>query len=178
MRKKKADWMELGLKILAQDGRNGLTIDNMTEAMGVTKGSFYHHFNNVGDFNEQLIAHWADQYTSTSAAIPEDSVELLTLLDRIMEEGFRSVIAPEAAIRIWAHQDEQVRETVEKVERTRKDFVLKVFRSLTGDEDKAQMMTDILFTMMVGSIIALPRIPSSRVVEMYTEFKRLYQIGE
>ena len=64
MRKSKQDWLEVGLKTLGEFGENGLTIERLTGTLGVTKGSFYHHFRNVEDFREQLIAFWADQYLS------------------------------------------------------------------------------------------------------------------
>ncbi|MCJ7625721.1 MAG: TetR/AcrR family transcriptional regulator [Anaerolineaceae bacterium] len=176
MRKNKQDWLETGMMILGQAGINGLTIERMTMEMGVTKGSFYHHFKNAQVFEEQLIAYWANQYLSTSAETPGSSVELLALLDTIMEGTFGSITEPEVAIRFWAYRDENVRSHVEGVDAVRLGFVRKVFRSMVRDETQAQMMADMLFAMMIGSIMALPRIPSGRVLDMYKEFKRLYRL--
>jgi AcrR family transcriptional regulator len=99
MRKSKQDWLEVGLKTLGEFGENGLTIERLTGTLGVTKGSFYHHFRNVEDFREQLIAFWADQYLSTSSNLPDDPGELIALLDVIMEEVFGVVTDPEIASR-------------------------------------------------------------------------------
>ena len=38
MRKRKQEWLEVGLKILGEVGVKGLTIEIMTEELGVTKG--------------------------------------------------------------------------------------------------------------------------------------------
>ena len=177
MRKTKKDWMEVGLRVLSEYGINGVTIERMTGVLGVTKGSFYHHFRHVKDFEAQLIAYWADQYLATSSSIPEAPDKLLDLLDVIMEEGFGPITAPEAAIRFWANQDEDVRLVVEKVDSHRHAFLLQVFHQLTGDEEKAGMMADMLFTIMIGSITAQPRISTTRVMEMYRTFKQLYHLG-
>ena len=167
-------WLDMGLETLGAAGVPGLTIERMTGELGVTKGSFYHHFRNVQDFQEQLIAHWSDQYLGAASQLPQDPGELLTLLDAIMQEAFGPVTEPELAIRVWAHQDDTVRAHVEKVDAARRDFVLDVFRALTENERQSQLMADMLFALSIGSITVLPRIPAERVLDLYREFKRLY----
>lgn len=176
MRKSKQDWLEVGLKTLGEFGENGLTIERLTGTLGVTKGSFYHHFRNVEDFREQLIAFWADQYLSTSSNLPDDPGELIALLDVIMEEVFAAVTEPEIAIRAWAQQDHMVHSFVERVDSVRRDFLLKVFRSVEVDDEQVRLMVDMLSTMLVGSITVLPRLSPERVMDLYREFKRLYRL--
>ena len=177
MRKTKTDWLQAGLSTLGDVGVRGLIIDRLTEDLGVTKGSFYHHFRNVRDFQEQLIAFWADQYISTSSGVPNNTRDLLALLDVIMQEAFGTVTEPEIAIRVWAQQDDVVRSTVERVDAVRRAFVLKVFQSVASDEKQARLMTDMLSTMLIGSITVLPRLSPERALDLYTEFKRLYGLG-
>ncbi len=174
MRKGRQDWYKVGLETLAATGARGLTIERMTSALGVTKGSFYHHFENVQDFREQLIVHWSDQYLNTSADLPQDASELLSLLDTIMIEAFGPVTEPELAIRVWAHQNDFVRSHVEKVDAARREFILTVFRAVIDDERQSQLMTDMLVAISIGSITALPRIPAKRVLEIYQAFKSLF----
>ena len=45
-RHKREDWLEQGLAVLVQAGVEALTIDGMCQRLGVTKGSFYYHFQN------------------------------------------------------------------------------------------------------------------------------------
>ena len=173
-RKSRQDWLEVGLETLGAARVPGLTIERMTGELGVTKGSFYHHFRNVQDFQEQLIVHWSDQYLRTASQLPQDPGALLALLDAIMQEAFGPVTEPELAIRIWAHQDDTVRAHVEIVDAARREFVLNVCRAVTKDERQSMLMADMLFAISIGSITALPRIPAERVLDLYREFKRLY----
>jgi AcrR family transcriptional regulator len=175
-RKNKEDWLMAGLAVLAGAGLPGLTIDAMALEMGLTKGSFYHHFENVQEFKQQLLAYWAHQYLSTSGSLPDDPQERLSLLDGIMEQTFSAITAPEIAIRLWAQQDDQARPFVERVDAFRRQIVYEIFESLVGDPAKAWLMTDTLFTITIGSMAAIPQIPTSRVLELYREFKRLYQL--
>ena len=178
MRRTKKDWFDAGLWALGEYGLTGLTIERLTGALGVTKGSFYHHFQNVEDFQGGLIAYWGDQYLSTSSTLPDDPQKLRLLLDTIMEESFGMVTGPELTIRVWAQQDETVRSVVEKVDTVRGEFVFKVFRSVVEDDGTARLMTDILSAMLVGSMMVLPRMSPDRVKELYREFKRLYRLWD
>jgi len=173
-RKSKEDWLEVGLKTIGTAGIDGLTIQNMTDQLGVTKGSFYHHFTNMEHFEEALITFWADQYLSTAGDLPGSASERLDLLDRIMEEAFSRITEPEVAIRAWAHRDNRVGELVAKVDHVRNEFVLNVFRSLATSDKEAELMADLFSAMLVGCITSLPPMPRHRVLELYEEFKRLY----
>jgi AcrR family transcriptional regulator len=176
MRKTKLDWLEEGLGLLGSEGLSALTIERLTGRLNVTKGSFYHHFRNVRQFQEELVAHWAEQYLSTAGALPEPPEARLDLLDRIMAETFSPITAPEAAIRVWAQQDEMVRPFVEQVDTLRRRFLYEVF-SVVKDPEAALLMADIFYTMSIGSITALPRMAPERFLELYREFKRLYGLG-
>ncbi|NIS79694.1 MAG: TetR family transcriptional regulator [Anaerolineales bacterium] len=170
--------MAEGLKVLAESGVSGLTIDALSSRLGLTKGSFYHHFKDVQDYHEQLIAYWADQYLSTADSFPQDPFAGLELLDNIMNRIFKAITEPELAIRIWAHENNMVRSYVEEVERVRNGFVLHVFQMVTKETDQALLMADMLSTIMLGSMAALPPIPTQRVLKLYQEFKRLYGLTD
>lgn len=200
----KDEWMRTGLGLLGEVGAGDLTVERLTEAAGVTKGSFYHHFQNVEEFQERLIAFWADQYLSTNPgpAVREDGagsghgsdasmdvadgagpetppgpLAAVGFLDTIMREVFAAVTEPEVAIRVWAHADDRVRSYVERVDAAREGFVLDVMRSVAPDEERARLMADTLSTMLVGSMTVLPRMSPDRVLELYEEFKRVYGLS-
>ena len=177
MRKTRQDWLLAGLATLGSGGVDGLKIDRMADTLGVTKGSFYHHFEGARDFEEQLVAYWAGPYLSTAAGVPDDPGACLALLDLLMEEAYSPMTEPEIAIRNWAHRDERVRSTVEQVDAARSGFLVGLFWVLSGDERQARLMADLLFTMSIGSMTALPRIAPDRVLALYAEFKRLYGLG-
>ena len=175
-RKTKQDWLEGGLAVLARGDRSQLTIDRLAEELQVTKGSFYHHFQNARDFETQLIAHWSEQFLANTGTLPDDPAILLPLLDMVIAEAFGPTTAPEIAIRTWAQGDAVVREAVQRVDAARRGFLLHTFRALTGDEEKARLMADMLFAILIGCLTTLPRVPVERVQELYNEFKQLYQI--
>lgn len=172
--KTREDWLEAGLEILAEHGVDGLTIQRMTSSLGVTKGSFYHHFPGIDAYHGDLVNYWAEQYLTTSDDPPDLPQERLALLDRIMSEAFSRVTRPEAAMRAWAHRDPAVQAVVAGVEAARKRFVHHVFSSLAASRKDAQLMTEMFAAMLVGCITQLPPVSRKEVLVLYEEFKRLY----
>ena len=175
-RKTKRDWLQIGLKTLGQKGLEGLTIDKMAGQLGVTKGSFYHHFHNMRDYEEQLLRYWASQYLTTSTSLPTNPQDRLALLDHLMQDTFGPITEPEIVIRMWAQQSDLARPFVEQVDALRRQFLWDIFFSLTRNEKRASLMADMLFTITIGSMTTQPRTSPARVLELYGEFKRLYHL--
>ena len=77
----RTDWIQAGLAAVADDGPNGLRIDRLCRRLGVSKGSFHHHFAGSGDFKktvlsayEALVVEALDQAIDSTAA---DSAEIM-----------------------------------------------------------------------------------------------------
>ena len=63
-RLKRTDLLEQGLQQLVEEGVDALTVDSICSLLGVTKGSFYHHFKNRQIFLEALLQFLEETYTS------------------------------------------------------------------------------------------------------------------
>ena len=54
------DWLDQGLKTLAQKGFTALEAEPLAKAMGVSRGSFYWHFADINAFHAAVLAHWRE----------------------------------------------------------------------------------------------------------------------
>jgi AcrR family transcriptional regulator len=52
------DWLDQGLKALAANGVTALKAEPLAKAMGVSRGSFYWHFDDIGAFRTAILAYW------------------------------------------------------------------------------------------------------------------------
>jgi AcrR family transcriptional regulator len=59
-------WLEAALEVLARQGQAKLRVETLARQLGVTKGSFYHHFKNREAFLKALLAYWAEASPGTS----------------------------------------------------------------------------------------------------------------
>lgn len=173
-RKSKIDWLDQGLLILGEYGTKGLTIEQLCKDLNLTKGSFYHHFEHVNDFNDQLLDHWASQYDNPSGNLPNDPEGLLSFLDMLMKDVYQGITQPEVAIRSMTVHNDKARRLVEKIDQQRYEFLLLVFRSTVEDEAQALILADTLMTITIGSMAVYPQMKSERVYELYKEFMMRY----
>ena len=49
------DWLDQGLKTLADSGFTALKAEPLAKAMGVSRGSFYWHFADIGAFHAAIL---------------------------------------------------------------------------------------------------------------------------
>jgi AcrR family transcriptional regulator len=170
-------WLEQGLEVLATEGLRALTIERLGAALGLSKGSFYHHFPGMPAFRTALLLYYESAYTvryieavdSVDDASPE--ARLRHLLDLVLAED--RTTSPEVAIRTWALQDPEARSTVERVDRARIDYLRGLWRAITGDEKEASDMATLLYVVLIGSEQLLPQVETSQLRRLYGLLFRL-----
>jgi AcrR family transcriptional regulator len=177
--KTQKDWLIAGMGIIVESGANELTIDRLCQVLGVTKGSFYHHFKNQYDFVEKLLVFWQDMDT-------RQIIEGIPLNNQFTNpvDGLINVLAGrsaesahfEIAIRAWGLQDVKVRTYVEQIDGKRLLLLVDMFQKMGRDSARAELMAQILYTMLVGCYSIIPPIQIETLLLLYAEFKRAYQI--
>ena len=82
----RSDWIQAGLAAVADHGPNGLRIDRLCRSLGVSKGSFHHHFAGSGDFKQTILAAYEtlvvealDRAIDSGFILPADRSEILGL---------------------------------------------------------------------------------------------------
>ncbi|MFJ9780518.1 TetR/AcrR family transcriptional regulator [Amycolatopsis sp. NPDC101161] len=144
----KRDWLYAGLVLLAEQGAPSVTIERLTERLGLSKGSFYHHFKGMGGFRTALLAHFEAERTTRfmeqADAAPGDRLDALLKLVLAPGPG----LGLEIAVRAWALQDAEARAVQERVDRTRVAYLTEV----SGDAGLAQA----LYLIVVGAGQVVP----------------------
>jgi len=131
-------WLEAALEVLARQGESKLRVETLARGLGVTKGSFYHHFKNRQAFLQALLDYWAESTThnviaETGAVEGTAHMRLLHLMRRIEADGLDRY---DCAFRSWAAQEPLVAKGVKKVDFARYRFVRSLFEQMgfAGDE--------------------------------------------
>jgi AcrR family transcriptional regulator len=60
------DWQEAALGAIREGGLEAVTVEALARRLGVTKGSFYWHFQHKDELLDSALARWAD---ATAAAV-------------------------------------------------------------------------------------------------------------
>ena len=133
-------WLEAALNALAEEGGARLRVDALAKRLGVTKGSFYHHFLSRDDFISAVADYWAQVYKDDVIAHVEERGgdglrRIRTLIQTIGAGGYDRY---DIAFRSWAAQDANVAKRMRIVDEHRYVFLLSVFADrLSGIRQRA-----------------------------------------
>ncbi len=167
-------WIATGLEILGTEGVSAITIDRMTEVLGVTKGSFYHHFKNIQHFKVKLLEAWEADSTAIIHAIERSDTPVKVLLGLLGEFEKRSPL-PEIAIRAWAVSNPVAREHMERLDALRIAFLTEVFSRLRSGP-RAETAARTFYCIIIGSLAVHPPFSMEVLSALFHEFFRLHRM--
>ncbi len=162
------DWLDQGLKALAQNGFTALRAEPLAKAMGVSRGSFYWHFADIGAFHSAILKHWreiaAEQIIADVEAAAGNDNPLQLLLRRVFGER----LALENAVRTWAMVDPAARAAVRAIDQRRLSYIEGLLRDSGLLPDMARARAQILYWAFLGFATSdrpLPRAQQQAVLE-------------
>lgn len=126
------DWIDAGIQELVDSGIGGVNVERLAIRLGVTRGSFYHHFSDRESLLKAMLDHWAEHWTyevreRIAALVLDPATTLLALSRAIREYGAANYDAP---FRAWALHDPVARKVVRKVDQARLQFIQSRFEAL------------------------------------------------
>lgn len=178
VRYSKPDWLELGMRLLREDGPGTLTIDGLTEAAGRTRGSFYHHFASRDGFLSDLMAHWRAQAIEAKAQLLQADPSPQGLLAFLREEPLRMDFRFERAVRQLAATEPIVRRALGQMDRTRIETLASLISALRPEIGDARSAAFIQYAVVVGSHWLLDDPDDPRIPAVQDAAYRLFQLLE
>lgn len=161
----RSDWLDLGLKVLAERGPEALTLDRLCAEAGRTRGSFYHHFEDHGAFIEALCGFWRDRFTHalidrTQAGSPGqrllDLNALAAGLDPAVELGMRRL----------ACSNRSVGAAVAEVDAERVAYLERLHRDSGRNPDAAAKAARLEYAAFVGGQMLWPALSSAEAEDL------------
>lgn len=177
-RKTKQDWLNAGLKIFRESGVGGLTIESLTQELGVTKGSFYHHFSGIQGFKTSFLQFYEEAGTFNVIQLTEEAASAEDKLRRLLGIIVSHPLEDEVVMRAWAQQDAEVGAVQERVDQRRVAYVTDLCVDISGDAAQGRLMAEIFYALLVGGPQMQPALSSERITAVFNEILRLYNIPE
>ena len=144
-------YFDAAMELLAAGGPAELKIGTLCTALGVTSGSFYHHFGGWSGFVRALLEHWETEQTARivelTRSATDDPVERLDVLKRL---AVTLPHAAEAAIRAWAALDRDVATALRRIDDRRLAALEGVLAGAIPDRAIAARLASFGQSMLVG----------------------------
>ena len=146
-----AHYFDAGMELLADEGVAALTIARLCGALGVTKGSFYHHFRGVEDFRTQLLTHWASERSAQVVAAADAIGDPVRRLRVLLEAGVHLPHEAEAAIRAWSRRDPEAWRVRVAVDEARERILTEAFVAAGVGLAQAELYGRLAVATLVGA---------------------------
>lgn len=170
----KISWTDAGLLALEADGHNALKAQRLAQILEVTRGSFYWHFSDLGDFHAAVLARWRERmFEEIVADVTQAGRDpLRSLLTRVLSEPSRL----EIAVRSWALVNPKAAEMVEDVDARRVAFLEKLLCEIGCPRELAKLRAQLLNWTYLGFALGnrrLDRAARQTIVEDLLRFGQM-----
>jgi AcrR family transcriptional regulator len=147
-------WIEQGLRALAAGGPDAVRVEAVAEALGVTKGGFYWHFDGRRTLLEEMLDAWErtviDEVIEPVEGEGGDARAKLRRLFALASSS-NELLKTELAIRDWARRDETVAARLRRVDNRRMDYMRELFGAFCAGEDDTEARCLLAFSLFTGS---------------------------
>ena len=148
----KAQWLSAGLEALRKGGVGSVRVERLAGDVGITKGSFYHHFRDRGALLDAVIEYWSREMTDAEFERIQTlrgglAARLVALAQDVLEKGMGRY---DPAIRAWARGDRKVAAAVAQVDRRRIKALAGFFEEGGFTPAEARTRARTFYTFLLG----------------------------
>ena len=146
------DWLRAGYTVLAEQGVRALKVERLCQQLGVTRGSFYWHFEDMDGYRAALVESW-------NAFLERDRQSMAELhalpprerLSRMMI----ALISPqhwmlERAMREWARSDPVAAANIRAADRRVLQTLTKAYADYGFSRADAKLRAELTFAAGIG----------------------------
>jgi AcrR family transcriptional regulator len=155
-------WIMAALDLLAEQGIDGVRVELLARRLGVTKGSFYWHFEDRDALHIAMLDHWRRKTTlglierfDHMVALPLDRVR--QLINLVFAPQSRRGADVELSVRLWGRRDPRAQAALNEVDELRTRYIARqlVENGVPKMEAKARSMLIYSYMRVAPSLGAL-----------------------
>ncbi len=155
-----ADWVDAATDILVRDNVRGIKIDALCAKLGVTKGSFYHHFSGRQQLLGAILSKWRKRMTlnviqniARRGAASRDRLRALIALPGRSSSSQAGQV--EQSIRDWSRRVKISSDAVQEVDEIRLNYFIQILTAEGLSPEQARLRAYIAYCIMMGDSILL-----------------------
>ena len=150
----KEDWVRAGLRALRDGGIESVRVEPTADSLGVTKGSFYWHFENRQAWLDAMLTDWervgTDQIIELVNAAADDPKKRLRTLMGAATVSDQTGDAIEARLRAWASTDAVAAAAIGRIDARRVEFVVDLLEEIGIPRHQAELRSGALYRILIG----------------------------
>lgn len=144
-------YFNAALKILGTVGFQELSVDTLCAELGVTRGSFYHHFAGWPEFVEALMEVW--EQTVGELLDGWVSMDFASAIVDVVATMSRYPFQTESAIRAWGWANPTVAGAVRRWDLARETAARAWIESVSDDPERARVLAHMGTATVIGMLV-------------------------
>jgi AcrR family transcriptional regulator len=150
----RTSWIQEGLRALGVGGPDAVRVEKLAQALGVTKGGFYWHFEDRPALLEEMLDAWerlvVDEVIDRVESEGGDARAKLWRLSALASSS-RDLMKIELAVRDWARRDKAVAKRLRRIDNRRMEYMRSLFGEFCPDDDDVEARCFLVFSVFIGS---------------------------
>jgi AcrR family transcriptional regulator len=150
----RSSWIEEGLRALAAGGPDAVRIELLAQALGVTRGGFYWHFDDRRALLDEILDAWerasVDEVIARVESEAGDATAKLRRLSTLAASGDEP-LRTDLAVRDWARREPAVAERLRRVDNRRVAYLRTLFGAFSADADDVEARCLVFYSLWIGS---------------------------
>ena len=147
-------WIQEGLRALGVGGPDAVRIEKLAQALGVTKGGFYWHFEDRPALLEEMLDAWerlvVDEVIDRVESEGGDARARLRRLSALAGSS-PDLMRIELAVRDWARRDKKVARRLRRVDNRRMEYMRSLFGAFCRDQDEVEVRCMLFASLFIGN---------------------------
>ncbi len=138
------------------EGIEGVAVEPLARKLGVTKGSFYWHFEDRAELLTSLLESWEVRGTERIIHEVDDTCdEPVDRLQHLARTIFQVTPfdALEVALRSWAASSSEAKRTVRRVDRKRLAYIAQLLIASGMRKTRAQQRAEVMYRTLLGEFV-------------------------
>ena len=150
----RTSWIQEGLRALGVGGPDAVRIEKLAQALGVTKGGFYWHFDDRPALLEEMLDAWERLVVDEVMERVEGGgggarAKLRRLFALASSSG--DLMKIELAVRDWARRDKAVAKRLRRIDNRRMEYMRSLFGDFCPDEDEVEVRCMLVMSLFIGN---------------------------
>jgi AcrR family transcriptional regulator len=165
------DWLQAGYTLLAEQGVRALKVENLCQQAGVTRGSFYWHFEDMESYRAALVESW-NSFLEQDRDL--DELDALPPRERL-SAMMTTLTSPrhwmlERAMREWARTDPVAAANVRTADRRLLRSVAKAYIDYGFSPKDAKLRAESTFAAGIGLLHLAASAPQAQQASQHERF--------
>ncbi len=167
------DWIDFALKTLAHEGFEALKADVLARKLGISRGSFYWHFADLGAFHARLIECWKQRATEAIIVDMEQFDSPERRIEALLLRAFGRRGSLEMRMRAWSDSNEAAQRAVSDIDRRRQEYIAELLERAGVAPSPAATRARVLYWAYLGAAVSRSRLSGERLQEIVGELQRI-----